>query len=82
MMKGFWIYKIKESEATSKTKLNQQFFDNNSFTKRTQSWILSFAVTERFKLEPGWYVVIPSTWESNKEGDFFLRIFSEKPGVK
>ena len=33
-------------------------------------------VVKRFQLPPGRYVVIPSTHEANREGDFLLRLFS------
>ena len=36
-------------------------------------------VTKRFNLKPGEYVIIPSTYEEGTEGEFLLRIFSEKP---
>ena len=35
-------------------------------------------VTGRHKLKPGLYVVVPSTYEAATEGEFLLRIFSEK----
>lgn len=34
-------------------------------------------VTGRFRVKPGNYVLIPSTYEADREGQFLIRIFSE-----
>ena len=33
--------------------------------------------TTRFKFTPGKYVIVPSTYEANQEGEFLLRVFTE-----
>lgn len=38
---------------------------------------LSLQVSCRFKLPPGNYLIIPSTFEPNEEGEFLIRVFSE-----
>lgn len=35
-------------------------------------------VTRRFRLNPGHYVIIPSTFDEDVEGEFLLRIFTEE----
>ena len=36
-------------------------------------------ITNRFSLKEGAYVVIPSCYDEGAEGEFLLRIFTEKP---
>jgi len=42
------------------------------------SYINRREVTKRFRVPPGYYVIIPSTYDSDKSGKFLLRIFTEK----
>jgi calpain len=41
------------------------------------SYVNKREVTTRFRLEPGYYLIIPSTFEHGIEGEFLLRFFTE-----
>ena len=48
-----------------------------------QRLLMQEKISRRFKLVPGTYVIIPSTFGSAEEGDFIFRIIAEKmPHVK
>ena len=77
---GFYLYQVEYSALVSETKLDQDFFDKNQPAAKTL-FRETFEVTKRLKLRPGSYAVIPTTFDPNKEGEFLLRIFSEKNGA-
>lgn len=58
--------------------LKREFFLANASRARSEQFINLREVSTRFRLPPGEYIVVPSTFEPNKEGDFVLRVFSEK----
>jgi len=59
--------------------LDQNFFRKNKLVAKSPVFIDDRQVSGRHKLPPGIYCIIPSTFEPGEEGDFLLRIFSEKP---
>lgn len=62
----------------NKQHMQKDFFLFNSSKARCKSYINLREVTQRFRLSPGEYVIIPSTYEPHQEGEFILRVFSEK----
>lgn len=58
--------------------LSKSFFLTHRARERSDTFINLREVLNRFKLPPGEYVLVPSTFEPNKDGDFCIRVFSEK----
>ncbi|XP_026302156.1 calpain-B isoform X5 [Apis mellifera] len=73
---GFAIYHLEYPERLSKP-LDINFFKYNASVARSPAFINLREVTCRFKLPPGVYCIVPSTFDPNEEGEFLLRIFSE-----
>ncbi|XP_039593804.1 calpain 2, (m/II) large subunit, like isoform X2 [Polypterus senegalus] len=76
---GFAIYEIpKECIGQKAVHLNKDYFLRNQSKARSETFINLREVCSRFKLPPGEYLVVPSTFEPNKDADFCLRVFAEK----
>lgn len=58
--------------------LDAQFFKTHAPAAKSPPFINSREVCARFKLAPGKYCIVPSTFNANDEADFILRLFSEK----
>ncbi|XP_074025154.1 calpain-9 isoform X2 [Numenius arquata] len=61
--------------------LGKDFFRYHPSKARSKTYINLREVSNRFKLPPGDYILIPTTFEPHKEADFCLRIFSEKKAI-
>uniref|UniRef100_A0A3B4WJB1 Calpain-2 catalytic subunit n=1 Tax=Seriola lalandi dorsalis TaxID=1841481 RepID=A0A3B4WJB1_SERLL len=72
---GFAIY---EYSGKRQVHLKKNFFLSNCSAARSETFINLREVCNRFNLPPGEYLIIPSTFEPNKNGDFYVRVFSEK----
>ncbi|MBN3326534.1 CAN1 protein, partial [Atractosteus spatula] len=73
---GFAIYDYK---GQSGVHLKRDFFLTHGSRARSELFINLREVSSRFCLPAGEYIIVPSTFEPNKEADFVLRVFSEKP---
>ncbi|XP_045530241.1 calpain-B-like isoform X4 [Pieris brassicae] len=74
---GFAVYRLPDYGHVPKP-LDVNFFKYNASVGRSQAFINLREVSARFKLDQGRYVIVPSTFEPNEEGEFLLRVFSEK----
>uniref|UniRef100_A0A4W6BVL7 Calpain-2 catalytic subunit n=1 Tax=Lates calcarifer TaxID=8187 RepID=A0A4W6BVL7_LATCA len=75
---GFAIYEVRKVGGQMDMHLKKNFFLYNCSAARSETFINLREVCNRFCLPPGEYLIIPSTFEPNKNGDFYMRVFSEK----
>ncbi|KAM9067945.1 calpain-3 isoform X2 [Sarcophilus harrisii] len=75
---GFAIYEVPKEMHGNKQHLQKDFFLYNASKARSKTYINMREVSERFRLPPSEYVIVPSTYDPHQEGEFILRVFSEK----
>ncbi|XP_053801781.1 calpain-3 isoform X3 [Vidua chalybeata] len=75
---GFAIYEVPKEMHGTKHHLQKDFFLYNASKARSKTYINMREISERFRLPPSEYVIIPSTYDPHQEGEFILRVFSEK----
>uniref|UniRef100_A0A8B9F7T6 Calpain-3 n=1 Tax=Amazona collaria TaxID=241587 RepID=A0A8B9F7T6_9PSIT len=68
---GFAIYEVLMHG--TKHHLQKDFFLYNASKARSKTYINMREISERFRLPPSEYVIIPSTYEPHQEGEFILR---------
>ncbi|CAF0773042.1 unnamed protein product [Rotaria sordida] len=72
------LYRIKDSIDVSQITQDYKFYPKDLERQGdTGPYITKREVTGRFRVKPGNYILIPSTYEQDREGQFLIRIFSE-----
>ncbi|XP_007895022.1 calpain 2, (m/II) large subunit, like [Callorhinchus milii] len=76
---GFAIYKVPD-ECADQTNihLKRDFFMRHASKARSNTFTNLREVSNRLSLEPGDYLIVPSTFEPNQNGNFAIRLFTEK----
>ncbi|NXL57602.1 CAN14 protein, partial [Chordeiles acutipennis] len=72
---GFSLYKQYQE---NNRKMPPAFFTRHQPVNKHQVFLDEREVTHDFHLEPGVYVIVPSTLEPQQESEFILRVFSRK----
>uniref|UniRef100_A0A8P4GIU0 Calpain 8 n=1 Tax=Dicentrarchus labrax TaxID=13489 RepID=A0A8P4GIU0_DICLA len=74
---GFAIYEV-QYKGRSNVHLGPDVLLRRTAVARSQNFINLREVCDRFKLPPGEYTIVPSTFEPHRKGSFILRVFTEK----
>ena len=56
--------------------------DYNYSTGTSGSFTNAREVQTRLDVDPGTYIIVPCTFKPNEEGEFLLRVFTEKSSKK
>lgn len=73
---GFCVYHLKTAPDG---RMDTSFFKYNASCARSKAFTNLREVCNRFRLPPGNYVIVPSTFHPDSQGEFLLRVFTEKP---
>ncbi|VDM10716.1 unnamed protein product [Wuchereria bancrofti] len=69
---GFAVYDIGDYNG----RLTREYFQRHKSCARSAAFINLREITGRFRFPPGNYVIVPSTFEPNEEGEFMLRVYT------
>ncbi|NP_001013519.1 calpain 2, (m/II) large subunit a [Danio rerio] len=76
---GYAIYEVpSQFHGQKEVHLDKNYFLTHAQKARSETFINLREVSTRFKLPPGEYLIVPSTFDPHKNGDFCVRVFSEK----
>ncbi|XP_052873114.1 calpain-B-like [Anopheles cruzii] len=75
---GFIVYRVTREDLRLKPIPKEFFQQHDHAIVGSSIFINAREVSCRLSLEPGHYLVIPSTFDPGEEGDYLLRIFTER----
>jgi len=73
---GFNMYSLSESDLKQKP-FRKDFFERKENLTDGMTFVDLHEMSARFKLLPGYYLIVPATFDVNEEGEFLIRVFTE-----
>uniref|UniRef100_A0A8B9JXK8 calpain-2 n=1 Tax=Astyanax mexicanus TaxID=7994 RepID=A0A8B9JXK8_ASTMX len=70
---GYAIYEVRGFHGQKEVHLSKEYFLTHAQKARSETFINLREVSTRFKLPPGEYLIVPSTFEPHKNGDFCVQ---------
>ncbi|XP_067117759.1 calpain-2 catalytic subunit isoform X1 [Osmerus mordax] len=74
---GFSIFEVPEQYKRLKGKFPASFFATNAPVGQSKNYLNAREVMELFRLKPGEYLIVPSTFKPNETASFILSILSK-----
>lgn len=74
---GFMIFEVPDTYKGVQGKFPASFFNTNRPVAQTKTYLNAREVMEFVRLQPGEYVIVPSTFKSNETASFLLTILSK-----
>uniref|UniRef100_A0A158Q8T4 Calpain catalytic domain-containing protein n=1 Tax=Elaeophora elaphi TaxID=1147741 RepID=A0A158Q8T4_9BILA len=74
---GFALYDVGNYNG----RLTREYFQQHKSCARSAAFINLREITGRFRIPPGNYVIVPSTFEPNEEAEFMLRVYTNGKSV-
>lgn len=71
---GFSIFKLDEQDQRHRGKFTASFFSSHAPVAQTKTFMNAREVMELFTLQPGEYMIVPSTFHPNETASFILTI--------
>lgn len=73
---GFNMYSLTESDLKQKP-FRKNFFEERDNLTDGMDFVDLHEMSARFRLLPGYYLIVPATFDVNQEGEFLIRVFTE-----
>ncbi|NXT68760.1 CAN8 protein, partial [Chaetops frenatus] len=75
---GYSLYQVKFLESSPDVQAGRAFFARHQPAARSDPYVNLREASSRMTLPRGQYLIVPSTFEPYKNGEFCLRVFAEK----